>query len=555
MSRQNQRFQSPFGAGRKQPEGLNQQTFLSGAGVHAALNGLGYGTNGRTLPNGANGIPYLQPSIFASPKAPAGARTNSDPPTPTANPNNSLPAGRPSAQTPGRSAPLGSGAKLGMPGYTVTTTTPSRKNSGSLNNTASGGVIAGIGRLVDATIRSSPNVSTSGTTAAAAPGTSLSVIGSGTMRNSTSGGPSGAAAAGLSATVPLSRPGSGTTHHNHHGGLLATMPAGGRPGGGAGGGAAPVPPAGHRGGGGTHPTVPGLTFSVGSNQSMGSRGYQEDYRSIADSSTTPGLSHLPNVMLGAAVYDGHGGKQVSHWLSSSYCLLNRAMEAVQQLITGGGSPNDVASVLDDVFTACGNAAAAGRMTAGSCVAMALLVQSGGVPWVLSANVGDSRTILVSWDDMDGPGMAGGGPSSALGGRTEATQLSVDHKLGPAKTSEETRRVQAAGGTVIQLFGTWRIDGSLAVARAIGDSDFARYVSCRPTVQCRQLQRRDRWLIIASDGLWDVMTNEEVAMFCRAQHQLSATKLSEALVREAVRNRGSGDNTTVIAVRLQYSGAP
>ena len=52
-----------------------------------------------------------------------------------------------------------------------------------------------------------------------------------------------------------------------------------------------------------------------------------------------------------------------------------------------------------------------------------------------------------------------------------------------------------------------------------------------------------------------MSNEEVAMFCRAQHQLSAAKLAEALVREAVRNRGSGDNTTVVAVRLQYNPPP
>lgn len=49
-----------------------------------------------------------------------------------------------------------------------------------------------------------------------------------------------------------------------------------------------------------------------------------------------------------------------------------------------------------------------------------------------------------------------------------------------------------------------------------------------------------------------MTNDEVGLFCKANHQLSAAKLAEALVREAVRNRSSGDNTTVVAVRLQYS---
>ncbi len=52
-----------------------------------------------------------------------------------------------------------------------------------------------------------------------------------------------------------------------------------------------------------------------------------------------------------------------------------------------------------------------------------------------------------------------------------------------------------------------------------------------------------------------MTNEEVAMFCKAQHQLTSAKLAEALVREALRNRGSGDNTTFVAVRLQYAPPP
>lgn len=65
--------------------------------------------------------------------------------------------------------------------------------------------------------------------------------------------------------------------------------------------------------------------------------------------------------------------------------------------------------------------------------------------------------------------------------------------------------------MLQLFGTWRIDGSLAVARAIGDFEFSRYVSYHPTVMTKQLTHRDRWIIIGSDGLWDVMTNEEVAM--------------------------------------------
>ncbi|KAG2431014.1 hypothetical protein HYH02_013543 [Chlamydomonas schloesseri] len=555
MSRQQNRYQSPFGrtkpqenGGQGQQGGLSHQQFLSGAGVQAALGGLSYGVNGRPL-NGPTSIPYLQPSIFASPKAAAGGRMNSEPPTPTSGASGAssgLAAGRPTAQTPTGRGALGS-PKLGSGYNPVTgapTTTPTRRGSGSLGATAPPGSLAGIQRIVDAA-----GGGGLGSTMGRGSGSGNGIFGSTTRTGSGILGSTLSGNANLSATMPAATTGSRPPTGGQSA-LLSTAPAGGsRPGTGLAGQLARANLA----------AVPGLSFSVGSNQSMGARGYQEDYRSIADPTSTPGMANLPNVLLGAAVYDGHGGKQVSHWLASSYCLLNRCMEAVQHLVATGGSPNDVAGVLDDVFSACGSAAISGRMTAGSCVALMLLVQAAGVPWVLSANVGDSRTVLVSWDDpaegggggMMGMTMGGGGG----GGRPEGLALSVDHKLGPAKTSEETRRVQAAGGTVIQLFGTWRIDGSLAVARAIGDSDFQRYVSYHPTVSCRQLARRDRWLIIASDGLWDVMSNEEVALFCRAQHQLSAAKLAEALVREAVRNRGSGDNTTVVAVRLQYNPPP
>lgn len=60
------------------------------------------------------------------------------------------------------------------------------------------------------------------------------------------------------------------------------------------------------------------------------------------------------------------------------------------------------------------------------------------------------------------------------------------------------------------------------------------------------------VMFCSDGLWDVMTNEEVAMYCKTNHHLSAAKLSDALVKEATKNRSSGDNTTVVAIRVHYA---
>ena len=51
---------------------------------------------------------------------------------------------------------------------------------------------------------------------------------------------------------------------------------------------------------------------------------------------------------------------------------------------------------------------------------------------------------------------------------------------------------------------------LLVSRAIGD-DLASTVGCtaHPTVQRRQLQPQDEYLVIASDGVWDMLPNEQV----------------------------------------------
>lgn len=177
------------------------------------------------------------------------------------------------------------------------------------------------------------------------------------------------------------------------------------------------------------PALPGLSLSVGSAQSMGCRGYQEDYRHIVDASATPVLTPgFQNILLGAAVYDGHGGKRVAQWLSSQYLLLNKAMEALQGHIAAGNSPERAEHVLNEVFCACGSQAVAARMNAGSCASIAVVCHLGGIPWVVGANVGDSRTVVVGWED-EGVG------------RLEVVAISIDHKLGPPKLSEETRRVQ------------------------------------------------------------------------------------------------------------------
>lgn len=85
----------------------------------------------------------------------------------------------------------------------------------------------------------------------------------------------------------------------------------------------------------------------------------------------------------------------------------------------------------------------------------------------------------------------------------AVPMSVDHK---PNSKEERTRIEDAGGVVVWA-GTWRVGGVLAVSRAFGDRPLKRYVIPTPDIREEVLSSSDDCLILASDGLWDVVSNQ------------------------------------------------
>eukprot|EP00297_Palpitomonas_bilix_P010881 CAMPEP_0113868458 /NCGR_PEP_ID=MMETSP0780_2-20120614/999_1 /TAXON_ID=652834 /ORGANISM="Palpitomonas bilix" /LENGTH=243 /DNA_ID=CAMNT_0000853541 /DNA_START=390 /DNA_END=1121 /DNA_ORIENTATION=- /assembly_acc=CAM_ASM_000599 len=134
-----------------------------------------------------------------------------------------------------------------------------------------------------------------------------------------------------------------------------------------------------------------------------------------------------------------------------------------------------------------------------------------------ANVGDSRAVLISGQ--------------------EAIPLSDDHK---PDRDDERKRITDLGGRVLTI-GCPRVEGNLAVSRAIGDISLKRYVIGKAEIKNADVQRGDR-LVLASDGLWDVFTNDEVAL--HIQETNSSSDAARLLLREAFK-RGSSDNITVV----------
>ena len=64
------------------------------------------------------------------------------------------------------------------------------------------------------------------------------------------------------------------------------------------------------------------------------------------------------------------------------------------------------------------------------------------------------------------------------------------------------------------YGAWRVNGVLSVARAIGDRKLKEWVIGDPDVASFDLDGTEEYLIVACDGLWDVMDEEKVSVGSR-----------------------------------------
>jgi len=142
------------------------------------------------------------------------------------------------------------------------------------------------------------------------------------------------------------------------------------------------------------------------------------------------------------------------------------------------------------------------------------------------NVGDSRAVLCT--------------------QGQAIQLSVDHK--PNHVSEK-ERIENLGGMVCWA-GTWRVAGMLAVSRAFGDRILKKFVVADPfTTKIEELNKDHEFLILATDGVWDVINNEEAVQMI---HQESNPQKAASHLTEVAINRGSTDNISCTVIRFNFN---
>eukprot|EP01042_Synura_sphagnicola_P001280 gene1280-1450_t len=100
-------------------------------------------------------------------------------------------------------------------------------------------------------------------------------------------------------------------------------------------------------------------------------------------------------------------------------------------------------------------------------------------------------------------------------------------------------------------GIARVNGILAVARAFGNYGLRHVIKADPDIFQRELGADDDYIVLGSDGLWDVLRNKDVAdmVYSMRRQSLSASRMAEELVKQASA-QGSMDNITCLVVHFR-----
>ncbi|XP_015886303.1 probable protein phosphatase 2C 9 [Ziziphus jujuba] len=215
-----------------------------------------------------------------------------------------------------------------------------------------------------------------------------------------------------------------------------------------------------------------------------------------------------------AIYDGHLGDSVPAYLQKN--LFSNILKDEDFWTDPNRSISKAYEKTDEAILSHNPDLGRG----GSTAVTAILID-GCKLWI--ANVGDSRAVLSR--------------------RGQAVQMTTDHEPNTERGSIENR-----GGFVSNMPGdVARVNGQLAVSRAFGDKNLKNHLRSDPDIQNADIGPDTDLLILASDGLWKVMSNQEAVDLARKSKD--PQRAAKQLAAEAL-NRDSKDDISCIVVRFK-----
>jgi serine/threonine protein phosphatase PrpC len=225
------------------------------------------------------------------------------------------------------------------------------------------------------------------------------------------------------------------------------------------------------------------------------------------------------------LFDGHGGEDISNFLQQNFVIIYKnylenfnydipkslthafkeADETIKESLTnleGMGSTGTIVHILweNDIT---------------------LVVYTG--------NVGDSRVSLIS--------------------KNHIIRLSYDHRMSDQKEKE---RIIQSGLEIIND----RIGGELMLTRVFGDYEFKSISDKKKGVICEpflskikiDLNIKNQFLILASDGIWDLISEKEIQQMIGGNSYINSEKLCAMIIKKAL-DKDSWDNMSIFAIKL------
>ena len=211
------------------------------------------------------------------------------------------------------------------------------------------------------------------------------------------------------------------------------------------------------------------------------------------------------------LFDGHGGGDVSKFLQTNF------YPSFKEMLPFDNVKENLISLFKKVDYKIKDS---NFFNVGSTACIIYITKENGQKCLYSANIGDTRSLLITFNDYK--------------------RLSYDHR---ASDPSEYKRITDNGGIVF----AGRVYGTLMLSRSFGDWELKPYgVSSEPYVTRINITDNDKYVVVASDGIWDALEDNDV--FTLSKNFNNSKEFCDNLVKKAM-EIGSMDNISCFVIKL------
>ena len=247
------------------------------------------------------------------------------------------------------------------------------------------------------------------------------------------------------------------------------------------------------------------SFAYKENPNRSYRDYMEDKSRAIQNINGDKYSHL------FCLFDGHGGVDVSQFLQENF---HKYFKEMLPMSNPQENFKELFSKIDNKIKDLN------LLNIGSTACIVYITIENGKKVLYSANIGDTRSLLISSNDYK--------------------RLSYDHR---ATDTNEYNRIVQGGGIVF----AGRVYGTLMLSRAFGDWELKSYgVISEPHVTKININENDKYVVIACDGIWDVL--EDADVYEMSKNMENTKDLCNDIVNKAL-DKGSMDNISCFVIKL------